>query len=666
MEASRIMEDQRAGGACLDSDITAQTDIKLQPQTSISSSVETLTRIKAGKVSKKKSRTPGASAETMAKQQREISISEFFARNRHLLGFDNKRKALLTSVKEAVDNALDACEEGGVFPEIYLEIKQLAEDRFRMICRDNGPGIVKAQIPNIFGKLLYGSKFHRLKMSRGQQGIGISAAGMYGLITTGKPVSIVSRTGKGKPAHHYKLAIDTKKNKPDIIADKTVEVPWDQGTEIEIEMVASYNKGRQSVAEYIELTAIANPHTTIVFKGPDKKVIEYLRNVDELPEQTEEIKPHPHGVELGVLMKMLKETESKQLGAFLSSEFSRVSPKIAKEVCEKAGLTQRTWIQSILPPDVEKLFNVLQETKLRAPSTNCLAPIGAEAILNGLLKGIKAEFYTASTRPPAVYRGNPFQIEVGMAFGGQLGSLDGNGDGDDKSKQPTTARVIRFANRVPLLYQQSGCCTFKSVVDTKWNNYGLSQARSSLPQAPFVVLIHMASVWVPFTSESKEAIADYDEIRKEIKLGLSECGRRLGTYIRRKKKRSHFAQRRDVFHRYIHEIVESCRAMTVCNKDDLRNALSELAARATDAADMEFDDHGKIIAKRKGSESEMDNTIVLGESEQAPPGQMELFAGDDESITERKARAKKSKKKSKKAKDAKPAMSTGKKKKKRK
>ncbi|GJM24488.1 MAG: DNA topoisomerase VI subunit B [Phycisphaerae bacterium] len=650
------MEDQRAGGACLDSDITGPAKTKttpnLDPQTSISAAVKKLTRTKAGKVSKKKSRSSSASAESMAKQQREISISEFFARNRHLLGFDNKRKALLTSVKEAVDNALDACEEGGVFPEIYLEIKQLSEDRFRMICRDNGPGIVKAQIPNIFGKLLYGSKFHRLKMSRGQQGIGISAAGMYGLITTGKPVSIISRTGKGKPAHHYKLAIDTKKNKPDIIADKTVEVPWDQGTEIEIEMVASFNKGRQSVAEYIELTAIANPHTSIVFKGPDKKVIEFLRNVDELPEQTEEIKPHPHGVELGVLMKMLKETGSKQLGAFLNSEFSRVSPKIAKEVCAKAGLTQRTWLQSVAPTDVEKLYNVLQETKLRAPSTNCLAPIGAEAILNGLLKGIKAEFYTASTRPPSVYRGNPFQIEVGMAFGGQLGSLDSNsnGNGDDKSKQPQTARVIRFANRVPLLYQQGACCTFKSVVDTKWNNYGLSQSRSSLPQAPFVVLIHMASVWVPFTSESKEAIADYDEIRKEIKLGLSECGRRLGTYIRRKKKRSHFAQRRDVFHRYIHEIAESCGSMTECNKEDLRQALHDLAVRATEAADMEFDDHGKIIAKRKNGKSEMDNTIVLDESEQAPPGQLELFAGEAETNAgpKRATRAKPKKTKKKK------------------
>ncbi|NOX59417.1 MAG: DNA topoisomerase VI subunit B [Planctomycetes bacterium] len=577
----------------------------------------------------------------MAKQQREISISEFFARNRHLLGFDNKRKALLTSVKEAVDNALDACEEGGVLPEIHLEIKQLAEDRFCMICRDNGPGIVKAQIPNIFGKLLYGSKFHRLKMSRGQQGIGISAAGMYGLITTGKPVSIVSRTGTGKPAHHYKLAIDTKKNKPDIIADRTVDVEWNSGTEIEIEMVASYNKGRQSVAEYIELTAIANPHASIFFRAPDGNVFDHPRNVDELPEETIEIKPHPHGVELGTLMKMLKETNSKQMGAFLSTEFSRVSPKTAKEVCAKAGLTQRTWLQGVGPQSVEKLFNALQAAKLRAPSTNCLAPIGAEAILNGLLKGIKGEFYTASTRPPSVYRGNPFQIEVGMAYGGQLGSLnDGEKSSSKNAKPPPSARVIRFANRVPLLYQQGACCTFKSVVETKWNNYGLSQSRGTLPQAPLVILIHMASVWVPFTSESKEAIADYDEIRKEIRLGLAECSRRLGIYIRRKKKRSHYSQRRDVFHRYINEVVQACHSMTDFDKEVFRDQLHKLAVRATQAADMEFDDHGKIIAKRKNGDNEMDNTIVVEEDGESPAGQLELFNKEPEPVPLKKRRAK--------------------------
>ena len=564
-------------------------------------------------------------AETLAKQQREISVSEFFARNRHLLGFDNKRKALLTSVKEAVDNALDACEEGGVLPDIYLEVRQLAEDRFRMICRDNGPGIVKQQIPNIFGKLLYGSKFHRLKMARGQQGIGISAAGMYGLITTGKPVSIISRTGTGQPAHHYKLAIDTKKNKPEIIEDSTVRVDWAQGTDIEIEMVASYGKGRQSVLEYVEQTAIANPHAFFTFKTPKGEVREYPRATEELPTPTVEIKPHPYGIELGTLMKMLKETSCKQVGAFLQSDFSRVSPKISKEVCHKAGITTRTWVQAVDPPAAERVYQALQEVRLRAPTTNCLAPIGAEAILSGLLKGIKAEFFTAATRPPGVYRGNPFQIEVGLAYGGELGRAREEGESNGNGKGEP-AQLIRFANRVPLLYQQSACCTYKSVVETKWNNYGLSQARGAIPLGPLVVLVHMASVWVPFTSESKEAIADYDEIRKEIKLAIAEAGRRLGIYLRRKKKRSAYSQRRDVFHRYINEVVESCRAVVVFNKEEFRCSLAALAERATAAADMEFDEHGRVIAKRPRSEAALEHTVVVDQEGITPQGQLALLA----------------------------------------
>ncbi len=546
----------------------------------------------------------------MAQQQREISVSEFFAKNRHLLGFDNKRKAMLTTVKEAVDNSLDACEEAGILPDIRVELSQIADDRFRVCVHDNGPGIVKQQIPNIFGKLLYGSKFHRLKMARGQQGIGISAAGMYGLLTTGKPVSIISRIPGKKDAHHYKLAIDTKKNKPDIIHDETVEVDWPHGTRVEIDLEASYTKGRQSVDEYIEQTAIANPHGSFVYQLPTGEVREYARTVHDLPPAPREIRPHPYGIELGTLMKMLKETQCQQVGAFLQAEFSRVSPTISRTVCQTAGVTPRTWVKAIDPPTAEKLYHALQNTRIMAPATNCLVPIGAEAILAGLLKGIKAEFYTATTRPPTVYRGNPFQIEVGIAYGGELGGdwLRGDRNNGDAAEPPET-RVLRFANRVPLLYQQSGCSMYRSVVETGWNKYGLSQSRGSLPAAPMVVLVHMASVWVPFTSESKEAIADYDEIRKEIKLAIAECGRRLGVLLKRKRTKVAYARRRDVFTRYIDEVVNAVGDMTRVNRASFRGNLMRMSERYTAAADMDFDDHGNVV--HKSSEPGLADTIVV-------------------------------------------------------
>jgi DNA topoisomerase-6 subunit B len=567
-----------------------------------------------------------ATAESMATQQREISISEFFAKNRHLLGFDNKRKALLTTVKEAVDNSLDACEEAGILPDIEIIVKQTEGERFRVTVRDNGPGIVKQQIPNVFGKLLYGSKFHRLKMSRGQQGIGISAAGMYGLITTGKPVEIISRTGARAAAHQYSLAIDTKKNRPDIIDEKTVEVEWPHGTSVTIELEAGYNKGRQSVEEYLELTAIANPHARFSYRPPEGAAMEFARGVETLPAETKEIKPHPYGLELGTFLKMLKETGEKKIGAFLSSEFSRVSPAIAKQVCAAAGVNTVTWVSGIAPQVAEKMYQALQGARLKAPSTDCLAPMGAEAILSGLLKGVKAEFYTASTRPPAVYRGNPFQIEVGLAYGGDLGTdardeaHEEGGPAEKDDDTEVTSRLIRFANRVPLLYQQSSCCLFKSVADTKWNNYGLSQSSGSLPRAPMVILIHMASVWVPFISEGKEAIADYDEIRKEVKLALAECGRRLATLIKRKRTRADYTKRRDVFTRYIDEVVESVRNLTKVNKEEFRSALVNLAQTYTAQADMEFDEHGKVIKKAQ-NELNLEDTIIVPRTPEGAPAE---------------------------------------------
>ncbi len=558
-------------------------------------------------------------AERLAAQQREISVSEFFAKNRHLLGFDNKRKSLLTTVKEAVDNALDACEEARILPSLRVDVTQLREERFRVVVQDNGPGIIKSQIPNIFGKLLYGSKFHRLKMCRGQQGIGISAAGMYGLITTGKPMNIVSRPSSRATAHHYKIAIDTRKNRPDIVQDEEVEVDWPHGTMVEIELVASYAKGRQGVDEYLEQTAIVNPHAEIRYTNPAGEEKLYPRATDVLPDETREIKPHPHGIELGALMKMLKETQAQKVGGFLQKEFSRVSPSVSKGVCAAAGVTALTWVKQVDSQAAERLYNALQKARVMAPSTDCLAPIGAEQLLAGLLKEVKAEFYTAATRNPAIYRGNPFQVEVGLAYGGDLPA-------------DQQARLLRFANRVPLLYQQSHCTVYKAVLETNWRSYGVQQSGGALPNGPLVIMVHLASVWVPFTSESKEAIADYDEIRREVGLALRECGRKLQVFIRRRKRTQREGERRSVFLRYIPEVSQSLSAITGASSKKLRDQLYEIARSRTELADRELDEHGRFIKEKPSRDGRPDpNTIIL-EREPGSSGEEALFDDDHRPI----------------------------------
>jgi DNA topoisomerase-6 subunit B len=613
---------------------------------------------------------PAVSAAEMGARQREISVSEFFTKNRHLLGFDNPRKALLTCVKEAVDNALDACEEAGILPEVVVKLEVASNgdsapspsqaNRFRITVIDYGPGIVRQQIPPIFAKLLYGSKFHRLRMSRGQQGIGISAAGMYAQLTTGKPVQIISRTGARTPAHYFEVQIDTKKNEPRILEKKQIEWENHRGTQVTLEIEGRYQKGRASVDEYLEQVAIANPHVKLVYQTPEGETKEYPRTIQELPPQPREIKPHPYGIEFGMLLKMLHDTRSHSLSGFLSSDFSRVSSNLAQEICKAAKLSPDTRPRNIHGAAAETLYKTIQATKIMAPPSNCIAPIGEKAILHGLYKQIKGDFYTAVTRPPAVYRGNPFIIEAGLAYG------KGPEPAADKPEQPAMplaegeqhdeddnelARVIRYANRVPLLYQQSACATFKAVLDTTWRNYGVAQSRGALPTGPMVIFVHMASVWVPFTSESKEAIADYDEIRKEIKLALQECGRRLGIFLRRREHAKSEFRRRNIFELYIEEVVEACNRLKggKLAKEKLKDQLQKIATKRTGGEKTDA-----LLGSKSGPEGLPDSIIVTDEGVEgeapivpgdqqnnlAPPQELQLEAEEPAASTRPKGTAK--------------------------
>jgi len=644
-------------------------------------------------------------AETMAAKQRDISVSEFFAKNRHLLGFDNPRKALLTAVKEAVDNSLDACEEAGIVPEIWVHIEVTGANRFKVGVQDNGPGIVKKQIPLIFGKLLYGSKFHRLRMSRGQQGIGISAAGMYGMLTTGKPVKIISKISPRKPAHYFEIQIDTKRNLPEIIngkgdgedipagekgaqyiADHGIE--WvselSRGTRVTIELEARYVRGRGSVDEYLEQTAIANPHVTIHYIDPENTPTTYERSTTELPPEPQEIKPHPYGIELGRLVTMLKDTDAGTMSQFLTSSFSRVSSGVAQKICETAKISTRTNPKRVGRHEAEALFQAIQNTKISAPATDCISPIGEPLILKGLRQQVPGEFYSAATRPPSVYRGNPFLIEVGLAYGGaspvQKVTLDGltemiaesdarsvrqfllttfdgigatgtekilteAGIGSRQSLQKLTKdetaklhaamknvnltegqtmQVLRYANRVPLQFQPAACAITQAVIATNWRSYGLQQSRGQLPVGPITVMLHMASVWVPFTSESKEAVAGYPEILKELRLALQAVGRKLAMYLNKRNRVRQEGERREIFLRYLGEVataIASIKDYGERPKKDLYNRLLHVAKRKTAEADLQLDANG---GKVEPSGEDFGENVLIVDQEHGEENQQSI------------------------------------------
>ncbi len=726
-------------------------------------------------------------AEELAENQRAISIAEFFEKNKHMLGFDSGARGLVTAVKEAVDNALDAAEEAGILPDIYVEIQEDG-DYYRLIVEDNGPGLTKESLPKVFGKLLYGSRFHAREQSRGQQGIGISAAVLYSQLTSGKPAKITSRTQGSSEAEYFELIINTDDNEPEISVEETAS--WDRphGTRIGLEMEANM-RARNQLHDYIKHTAVVNPHARLELKEPSAH-FKSERATDELPEETEEIRPHPHGVELGTVMKMLSATDSHSISGFLQEEFTRVGKKTANSVIDEFrdrhfgremsweppaptesadvagaiesatankgatattdfaetiattvnnreriahhklvdivesaaestedehgttfGETVRTnavdaaWgeivgledesdesssdsaeaesngdsritaniyaladdatstrkddevihafaerlagkfedaedvrhrftheeLQSAVdraaelteeydeaafgdtarenvveavweamrtvpddPPLVRELaesrdassqlVDGMRATDIMAPPTRCLSPITDELIEAGLRKEFDADFYAAATRDAEVSGGDPFIVEAGIAYGGDL-EAEGSGD------------VLRFANRVPLVYQRGACATTDVVKQIGWRNYGLDQpGGSGLPNGPVVIMVHVASTNVPFTSESKDAVANVPEIEDEIELAVREASRELKSYLNKRRSMEKRRHKQNVLGQILPEMAEKVAEVTGNPEPDIDDAVARIMNNVLVERELEANGDGQAVS----------------------------------------------------------------------
>ena len=482
----------------------------------------------------------------------QASISEFFEKNKHFLGFDTLPRSIITAVKESVDNSLDAAEEHRILPTISIEVHKVKgkKDLLRLVTQDNGPGIAQKSISKVFGSLLFGSRFHTIRQTRGQQGIGITGVVMYSQLTTGKPTAIISKIARESGAVRVNIGLDTKKNKAILSNEKRFSedevneakgLHWigDHGIRIETLMKAKYQRGKQSVYQYLKMTSIVNPHASVDFKAFDEEgnMIDegsWPRVTDELPRPVKDIKPHPHGLEIGTLQRLLRDTSvpSEGEGAntplryFLRHTFSSVTNPRAQDIISKAGLTPKDKPHLLKPDQVNDLLAAFGKVKLTAPPTDCLSPIEDLLIKKGLSKAIDSRFVSTVTREPKVSNGNPFQVEVGLIFGGDL-------PGD----QPI--QVLRFANRVPLMYQQGGCLLTKALESVDWKRYGLDHPGGrGIPKGPAAVLIHLASTNVQFTSEAKEALSDNVDVHDEIRLAMLEVGRGLRNHLKKQKQKA--------------------------------------------------------------------------------------------------------------------------------
>ncbi|WP_319378555.1 DNA topoisomerase VI subunit B [uncultured Methanocorpusculum sp.] len=458
-------------------------------------------------------------ADELAKKQRSISVAEFFEKNKQMLGFDSPTRGIITTIKEAIDNSLDACEEAQILPDILVSVRRVSNDVFRVVVEDNGPGIVPEKMPSVFAKLLYGSRFHQVRQTRGQQGIGISAAVLYAQLTTGKPTIVTSRTDAKNKAHTMSLVIKTETNEPEVLSHEEVDWILPHGTRVQLEFKSNI-AARKKLIEYLKYTSIVNPHAKFRVEIEDE-AFTFERVSSEVPPCPVAIKPHPYGIELGVLKRMTAASDLP-LKEFLVESFSKVGEKISLEICSSSRLDSNVKVSTLDLESLNRLLDAMQTTKIPAPSASqCLSPITDELIVKGMEKEFELDFIKARTRPGNVYGGHSFIVEAAIGYGGKL-------------PPEGSAILLRFANRVPLLYQQGACAITNAVQNVNWKAYGVSQ--SGLPTGPILILVHVAATNVPFTSESKDAIAAIPEIEREITLALQELGRDLKMFLSRRDK----------------------------------------------------------------------------------------------------------------------------------
>jgi DNA topoisomerase-6 subunit B len=454
----------------------------------------------------------------LAKKQKTITISEFFEKNKQILGFDNLAKSLTMCIKEMVDNSLDACQDYQILPEIIVQVKRVASKTYKIIVQDNGPGILKNKIGNVFGKLLYGSKFHSYRQTRGQQGIGVSAAVLYSQITTTKPANIITKYTGLEKAIRTQLKIDIMKNKPKIISQRSIE--WDKtsGTRIELEIAGLFvTTGKHSLKEYLGQVSLINPHARIIFKALSQEII-YDRILQKIPIISKDVKPHPQSLELGVLERIVHNTKFQNCIDFLTDEFYGINYHTAIKYLQIANIQEFYNPRYLTPIEIRNLFQSLKTYDLYIP-VESLSLIGQEFIKSSLLKK-EYDFVGTYIGQAGIHSGNAFVIESAICYSNKL-------------PKDSKVQLIRICNKIPLIYQQSACLVTNSVIKTNWSNYGLRQSQDQLPTGPVVIFLHLASTKVPYTSEAKEAVADIKEIRTALNRVISKLGQKLHSYLKK-------------------------------------------------------------------------------------------------------------------------------------
>ncbi len=542
----------------------------------------------------------------LEKAFKEYSVAEFFKRNRQMLGYTGKIRSMTTIVHEAVTNSLDACEDAKILPEITVEISELPDNHFKVSVEDNGTGVPKTKIGQAFAKLLAGTKFSQRMQKRGQQGIGISYATLFAQITTGKPAHVKTSTGDGNIVE-CDVSIDVKKNEP-VVANVRETRGKFRGTRFEAEFAEiDYNRSEYSAFEYLRRTALANPHAQITLVEPNKEIVVFPRASKDIPKRAKQVLPHPLGITTSDLMDMASVTQARKLSSFFTTEFARFSSDKVNEIKALCpGIDFEKHPKNLQWHEAEACVKAFQKVKWISPDTSTLVPIGAEQITKSLKNLLQPEQMKVVERKPKVFRGGiPFSVEAAIAFGGKAGVHGENGS--------VKGELMRFANRVPLLFDAGNCAITEAVKSIDWARYDLKDWENM----PVSIFVNFVSVYVPYTGAGKLAISAEDEIVEEIRFALMECARDIAHYIHGLQRAAEQEERRQIFVKYIKEVAEAIHDITGKEKAVLVKKLEEIAKEKT----------ALLEAGEKAEEEEEAEKILEKLEESEEKG----FRGEDES-----------------------------------
>jgi DNA topoisomerase-6 subunit B len=516
----------------------------------------------------KKGKKTDAEANTAAvanleKEFKEHSVAEFFKKNKQMIGLYGKVRTLTMVVHEYVTNSLDACEETGILPNIDVKIDELGEEYYEVTVADNGPGISQENVGKAFGKLLAGTKFHRNMQSRGQQGIGAAGCTMLSQMTTGKATKVITGKANGK-AIALELTIDPKMNEPKFANLKELDKEF-HGTSVQAKFKGVlYRDSDQGALEYLRRTAIANPHAQLSFRDPMGQKFVFKRTHNVLPERPVEIKPHPKGTTVDDILSYCKTSKGRTVATFLTNDFDRMGAKGIEEIKKKVHFDMNKDPKTLTWEEAEEIIKAFKSIDFIAPTTDALRPIGEDQIRKSLQSIVQPEFLTVLTRKPSVYAGGyPFQVEIAIAYGGNAGK---------RVNDQVSMDIMRFANRVPLLFDTGNCALTKAVQTVDWKRYDIKD----LENAPVTVFVNFISVHIPYTGAGKQAIADEEEVLEEIRLALMQTGRKAGIYIAHKRREVENQQKRLMFYKYIPEICRALSNITKSNEDTMKKNMEKM------------------------------------------------------------------------------------------